>query len=320
MPWDGAGNFSRDNGTNSGATTWVQDRDASTKITAPNHDTHDQDLANGINSSLQKNGENAATADLPMGTNKHTGVGDATAKTHYASAGQIVDGLLVYAAAAGTDTYTATLAISPVAYAAGQRYAFLVTNANTTAATINIQGLGAKAITKFGATALAPGDMKANSIVELIYDGTQFQLMNVYSSSTAGDFLADGTVPMTAALDMAGYAIKDPAMEKASDATVSTTTTHTFTYSDGGIHKVTFSGSVTVTLAASGFPTSLGSGIIVDAVNWGAITAVTIPAAWKFAGGVAPTWTVSGLDRFLLYRDGDDAYTIHMIDQAIATV
>lgn len=130
----------------------------------------------------------------------------------------------------------------------------------------------------------------------------------------------DGSVASTAAQDMAGFAIKDPAVEKASDVAVSTTSTKTIAFSDGGIQKITFSGAVTVTLAASGFPTDLGAGVIIDAVNWGAITAVTIPAGWKFAGGAAPTWTVSGLDRFVLWHDGDNLFTIHMIDQAIATV
>lgn len=69
MSWNGSGTYSRTNGTHSGSTTWVQDRDNSDKILATRHDTHDQDLADGINACLAKNGENAMTGDLNLDSN-----------------------------------------------------------------------------------------------------------------------------------------------------------------------------------------------------------------------------------------------------------
>lgn len=78
MAWNGSGTFTRTNGANSGATTWTQDRDGAVKITASRHDTHDQDLATGINACLAKNGENAMTGNLNLGTNDITNGGDAT--------------------------------------------------------------------------------------------------------------------------------------------------------------------------------------------------------------------------------------------------
>jgi hypothetical protein len=48
---------------------------------------------------------------------------------------------------------------------------------NTGAATLNVNGLGAKTIKKFGtANDLATGDILANQIVTVIYDGTNFQM------------------------------------------------------------------------------------------------------------------------------------------------
>lgn len=64
MAWDGNGTFSRTNGTHTGSTTWVQDRDAGAYILAGRHDTHDQDLADGINACLTKNNETKPTADF----------------------------------------------------------------------------------------------------------------------------------------------------------------------------------------------------------------------------------------------------------------
>lgn len=62
MSWDGSGNFSRTNGTNSGAETWQDDAAAGTKIRADRHDTHDQDLSDGISACLTQNNESKPTA------------------------------------------------------------------------------------------------------------------------------------------------------------------------------------------------------------------------------------------------------------------
>lgn len=67
MGWNGSGSFERTNGTNTGDDVWEQDKDAGVKITTARHDTHDQDLADGIENCLAKDGQNAMTANLNMG-------------------------------------------------------------------------------------------------------------------------------------------------------------------------------------------------------------------------------------------------------------
>jgi hypothetical protein len=62
-------------------------------------------------------------------------------------------------------------------------FTFVVPNTNTTACTINIDGLGAKSITRDGSTALVAGDLVANSEVTVIYDGTRFQVLNSNSKT-----------------------------------------------------------------------------------------------------------------------------------------
>jgi len=84
-----------------------------------------------------------------------------------------------YFAATGTDSYAATLTgIVPTAYYAGMMVKLLFGITNTGAATININGLGAKAITKgtAGTTALSASDLVITKIYTLIYDGTRFQI------------------------------------------------------------------------------------------------------------------------------------------------
>jgi len=83
MPWDGAGNFTRTNGVNTGDDLWEQDKNASVKIVTSRHDDHDTDLKDGINACLAKNGENSPTANLPMGGYKHTGAAAGTANGQY---------------------------------------------------------------------------------------------------------------------------------------------------------------------------------------------------------------------------------------------
>lgn len=85
-----------------------------------------------------------------------------------------------YATAGGTaNAMTVTLAPVPASYAAiiGAPIRILVAATNTGAATLNVNGLGAKAIKIDGATALRAGDIVSGSVLEVIYDGTAFQLM-----------------------------------------------------------------------------------------------------------------------------------------------
>jgi len=92
MPWS-SGSFTRTDGTRTGSTVWAQAKAALVKIIASAHDTHDQDLASGINACLNKNGENAATANIAMGSHKLTGLANATTSgdaLHYGQIGSAV--------------------------------------------------------------------------------------------------------------------------------------------------------------------------------------------------------------------------------------
>ena len=137
------------------------------------------DIASSLTASLAYDGQTAPVANLPMATYAHTGVGNATVRTMYASAGQVQDSTLQYlTSVAGTNTITATAPVSMTALAAGQIFRFVAAATNTGGVTININSIGAKAITKNGTTALTANDILINSAVQVIYDGTQFQLVN----------------------------------------------------------------------------------------------------------------------------------------------
>jgi hypothetical protein len=60
MGWS-AGVYTRTNGVNTGSGIWQSDAAALVKIRADRHDTHDYDLAQGINQCINKDGSNTAT-------------------------------------------------------------------------------------------------------------------------------------------------------------------------------------------------------------------------------------------------------------------
>lgn len=93
-------------------------------------------------------------------------------------------GTVLFAADAGsTDAYAISLSIAPAAYVAGMVYRFKANTLNTGAATLNVNSLGAITIKKAFNADLATGDILAGQYVEVIYDGTNFQILSPTSST-----------------------------------------------------------------------------------------------------------------------------------------
>jgi len=89
------------------------------------------------------------------------------------------NGASVYAADAGaTDAYAITLSPAPTALTTGMVIRFKANTANTGACTLNVNALGAIAIKKNKDEDLADNDIKAGQDVEVMYDGTNFQLLS----------------------------------------------------------------------------------------------------------------------------------------------
>ena len=147
------------------------------------------DLATGLSTTLTKDGQTTPTANIPMGTFKFTGLGVGSAATDSANISQVQSSFGSFLTASGTDTITATVSPALTAYAVGQTFKFIVAATNTGAVTINISSLGAKSIVKNGSTALVAGDLLINSLYQIVYDGTNFQLIGAGSVS-AGKSIA----------------------------------------------------------------------------------------------------------------------------------
>lgn len=135
------------------------------------------DIASALTGSIAADGQTNPTAALTMAGFNHTNVGNASLRTQYAAAGQVQDGAFSYLTGiSGSDTITATASLGMSAYVAGQNFWFIAAGDNTGAVTLNINAIGAKAVTKNGTDALEAGDILSGGIVTIVYDGTQFQL------------------------------------------------------------------------------------------------------------------------------------------------
>lgn len=179
MSYNGSGTFN--------VNTAGQPVVAGTTIDATVFNNLTADLATGLSTAITKDGQTVVTANIPMASYKITGLGAATARTDAASLANIQDGTGVYVATVGGTADVITLTPSPAiaAYVAGQTFRFIAAGANTTNVTINVSGLGAKALTKNGTTALIADDIAAGDMVECTYDGTRFILDAVNLSVSA---------------------------------------------------------------------------------------------------------------------------------------
>lgn len=84
----------------------------------------------------------------------------------------------------GVDTGTVnalavTLNPAPATYAAGMGLRVKVAASNTATMTINVNSLGSKSIIYSDGSSIRGGDILAGSILALVYDGTNFQVVNV---------------------------------------------------------------------------------------------------------------------------------------------
>ena len=133
------------------------------------------DLQTALTTCMLKDGSQTIAANLPMASFKITGLGSGTAYADACTVGQQLGMAGIYCTVGGTvDVITLTPTVTWTSYAAGQAVMFHTSGANTTNVTLNVSGLGAKALTKNGTTALSGADLPSGSLVFAVYDGTRF--------------------------------------------------------------------------------------------------------------------------------------------------
>jgi len=143
-----------------------------TTISSTATNSNNSDIAAALTQSISKDGQTTYTGNQPMGANKLTGLGAGTAATDSVNMSQLVSGAANYALASGTDTITITPSPGITAYAIGQRFVIKIANTNTGAVTLNVNSVGAGAVTWPNGTALSAGDLPANAMIEVDVQAT----------------------------------------------------------------------------------------------------------------------------------------------------
>lgn len=216
--------------------------------------------------------------------------------------------------------YVLTYLGAPTAYNKGEIYRFWAHIQNTGAATITINGLGAKSILSRHGSALTAGQIKANKVVEIVYNGTAFELL----SGEIVNPKFEGTAAIVGDLSVSNTATTLALFSNTVTANVSTTNTATAT--------TVFANTITANAAT--ISTSLtantlaGNGTALTALNGSNISTGTVADARlpttmagrnftshvfqdSAAGNPAYWLRAGGIDRGVFYTDvGTDALNI----------
>lgn len=300
------------------------------------------DLANGLSTAITKDGQTTVTNNIPMAGFKITNLGAATVGTDAARYSQIQGGTDKLITVSGTDTLTGSMTPTLTAYAAGNQFSFVVANTNTGAVTINIDGVGSKSITRTGSTALVAGDLVANQVALIEYDGTRFQLLNgnsftnlnvsgnetvggtlgVTGATTLSAALTYGGVTLTNAVTGTGKMVLDTSPTIATPTVTNPTVTNyvesvvaignsstsqTLSLTNGTVQTVTLTGNCTFTMPTATAGKSFILIIVQDSTGGRTATFTSV----KWPGGTAPTITTTastGRDIISFFADGTNWY------------
>lgn len=202
------------------------------------------------------------------------------------------------------NAYTLAPADALPSYAARMLAVFVPQASNTGASTLNISGLGAKAIVSVSGAPLAAGDLTSGRFYSVFYDGTSFRLDNV-TQNYVDQLVISGTVPgvndpansgkVLASTGSTGQWISldgrgDPAKDKGNSGT----TAQVVNYADGEGQTITSTGAFS--LSATGFPTGRFASVLVRGFNLGANALTTTGITWiKSDGTLTTNFSASGI-------------------------
>ena len=166
------------------------------------------DMINALTQSVSKDGQTILTGNINAGSKKLTAMTVGTALTDSLTLGQAQNASMNYVASDTGGSNAAVIAPAPAitSYVAGQVFHFKAAANSSGATTLNVSGLGTKAVQVAGA-AISGSAISTAGITSVVYDGTQFQLFaNVVGPSastnnslakydgTTGKLLKDGAV------------------------------------------------------------------------------------------------------------------------------
>jgi hypothetical protein len=159
------------------------------------------------------------------------------------------------------NAYVATLSPAATAYSTGMLVCFKAANANTNGTpTVNVNGLGAKTIVRYGNLALfTSGDITTSEPSCMVYDGTNFLLLNPQSTTGAGSLTLNNTPNF-----LTSVSLNNARWQSATAPTIAS-----------GFGATT--PTITTTPGTPGFAINVGTGTV---TNPGVLTFPTAAHAW----------------------------------------
>lgn len=248
------------------------------------------------------------------------------------------------------NAYAVTFAGSlTTSYTAGLLIAFKAANANTGASTLNVNSLGVKNIVRPDGTALGSGEIPANGIALVCYDGTNFQLLSVKGNTPSADVVGPASATDNAVTRFDGTTgkliqnssvlITDAGAINGADGTSAlpafsfSADTNTGFYRSsadvmyavtGGVQRLYMGASGIIANNVSGFGVGAGSGgsvvqtgsrtngVTLDKIS-GRITLVSAAGTTTWQSFTLTNATITGTDTVIVnQRSGTDLYMIHV--------
>lgn len=191
MGWNGSGTVTL-------VYDWSARRDAGNPTNIIGADEMDDqfiDIASAIEATLNRNGENAITADISWGSNRITSLADPTAATDAINASSVAENTVQYGGTTG-GTVNAQTVTNPFITTVGTGTRILclagATNTGATTLSVNGQSPAVAVVRPDGSSALVGGEIRAGDFFEVVYDGTSYVL--IHSPQTETGNFTDGSI------------------------------------------------------------------------------------------------------------------------------
>ena len=283
----------------SGTSIWASVKALGRKIRTDDHDNNDNDLATGINSCLNKDGSNAATANLNLGGFRYANAATSnTARTQLAVVAAVQDGALLYSANSDSaDVYSITLAPAITSYTDGMEVRGKISATNATGApTLNVNTVGAKAIVRANGDSAQPGDLLSGTRQAFVYNSSadNFQAQNIS---------APGSVSRTISTQSGSYTVASTDRGKLINVTSGSGTIDSLSASSAGAgftFGVKNSGTGTPVFAPVGgidgiTSINMGRQMAIEVISDGSTWRTTAESSLgtQTIGGPAGSWTAN---------------------------
>lgn len=194
-----------------------------------------------------------------------------------------------YAADSGTaNSYAVTLSGVTTTYASGLGIQFRAANTNTGASTLNVNGQGAQSIVLTSGSSLPANTIVANSVIGVMHDGTNFQLVSGGQVTT----------------------LTNPTVTNYTETVFSanSSTAITLNLANGTFQNITLTNNTTITMPTATAGKSFVLLLSQDAtgsrsVNWSTVS-------WPSSVAPAITSTANKKDLLSFFSDGTNWYGV----------